>query len=144
MARVCADGRRAHGPAGTGAQLERWAAGGRSRSPRARQRPPLRSLGSSSAVSVTGVAGAAEPPAPGGAQLCSGAAEPAVPSSCTPSPSPAGPTRHLPGQSRRAAARGLPGTRSEDARPGGGFNFKPQAPVKLGKALCRAHDLLLI
>lgn len=59
--------------------------------PRPSASPP-RYLGFSSAVSVTGVAGAAKPLAPGlcarGAQLCSAAAEAAVPSSCTLSPTP--------------------------------------------------------
>lgn len=70
-----------------------------------------------------------------------------------PCPAPARPPLPQPGRRATFLGRaspllpgGLPAKRSEDARwpPGAGFNFQPQAPVKLGKALCRAHDLLLI
>lgn len=128
-------------PAGTrtrGDGRATWAlgAGGRrSGSCSPRQRLPLRSPGFSSAVSVTGVAGAAEPPAPGGAQLCSGAAEAAVPPSCTASPSPAGPPRHLPGQSRRAPAGDSPesGQRMPGGGQAGGSTSNLRLPSNLGR-----------
>lgn len=120
--RACARmGSRTHGHAGPGAQLGQEAGReGEDRAP---------SSASPGAVSVPGVAAAAEPPAPGGAQLCSGprsrrALLPLTLRCC----SPAG---------RSEDARWRPGSRASS-------NFQPQAPVKLGKALCRAHDLLLI
>lgn len=120
--RACARmGRRTHGHAGPGAQLGQEA--GREGEDRAPSSASPRCR-----VSARG-GGGRRAPGPGRRSALFGAAEPPCPAAAHPPLlQPAG---------RSEDARWRPGSRASS-------NFQPQAPVKLGKALCRAHDLLLI